>query len=149
MKFILSKELGRLAKWLRILGYDAQYFNGRNLSSLVVDALRDDRVILTRNQRLANKDGLKIAHIESEMPKKQIAQVLKEFHIHPDDKSMFSRCVICNEELVSVQRSKVKEKVPEYVYATNDNFIVCPRCARVYWKGTHWGNVQKILKEIL
>ena len=148
MKFILTKELGRLAKWLRILGFDTVYYNQDNPSSLIIAALRDERIILTRNQRLPQARGLKILLIKNEKIKKQVEEVLKTLKIRPDPEIMFSRCILCNEELADMAKDKVKDKVPEYVFNTQEDFITCPKCQRIYWQGTHWGNVQKTLEEI-
>ena len=148
MRFILSKELGRLAKWLRILGYDTAYFNQDNLSSLIIQALRDERIILTRNQRLSRPSGVKIVVIQEEKIKGQLQEVLKKLHIRAASDMMFSRCIICNEELVGIEKEKIKDKVPEYVFKTQSSFVTCPKCKRIYWQGTHWGNVTTILKEI-
>ena len=148
MKFILTKELGRLAKWLRILGFDTVYYNRDNLSSLIIQALRDERIILTRNQRLPQARGMKILLIKNEKIKKQVEEVLKTLKIRPDPEIMFSRCILCNEELADMAKDKVKDKVPDYVFKTQEDFITCPKCQRIYWQGTHWGNVQKTLEEI-
>ena len=148
MKFILTRELGRLAKWLRILGFDADYFNQDNISSLIIQALRDNRVILTRNHRLPKSLGLKITTVQAERIKEQVAEVLKALQIKLSSDRMFTRCILCNEELVSVDKEKVKDRVPEYVFKTQENFVSCPKCNRVYWQGTHWGNVSQTLKEI-
>lgn len=148
MKFILTKELGRLAKWLRILGFDTVYYNQDNPSSLIIAALRDERIILTRNQRLPQARGLKIVLIKNEKIKKQVEEVLKTLKIRPDPEMMFSRCILCNEELTDIAKDKIKDKVPEYVFKTQEDFITCPKCQRIYWQGTHWGNVQKTLEEI-
>ena len=61
---------------------------------------------------------------------------------------MFSRCIICNVELEDIDKAKVKDKVPEYVFKTQGEFITCPKCQRIYWQGTHWGNVRRCLEEI-
>jgi len=148
MKLILTKELGRLAKWLRILGFDAVYFNQDNLSSLVIQALKDERIIITRNQRLSRSPGIKMILVEGEKIKEQLADVLRKLDIQPSSEQMFSRCIICNDGLVHIEKEKVKNKVPEYVFKTQEEFITCPKCRRIYWQGTHWGNVQKILEEI-
>lgn len=148
MKFILSRELGRLAKWLRILGVDAAYFNQDNTSALVIQALRDNRIIITRNHRLAKSCRLKTILVKSEKLKEQLYQILKELKLDINSDMMFSRCIICNVALEEVDKDKVKDKVPEYVFKTQDNFIACPECKRIYWSGTHWGNVAEILKEI-
>ena len=148
MKFILTKELGRLVKWLRILGFDTTYFNQNNLSSLIIQALRDDRIIITRNQHLSRPSGIRDVLVEGEKIKEQIAEVLKKLDIQPDSDRMFSRCIICNEALVDIDKEKIKDKVPEYVFQTQEDFITCPKCRRIYWQGTHWGKVQKTLEEI-
>jgi len=148
VKFILTKELGRLAKWLRILGFDTVYYNQDNLSSLIIQALRDERIILTRNQRLPQARGLKIVLIKNEKIKKQVEEILKTLKIKPEPGIMFSRCILCNTELVDIVKDKVKDKVPEYVFKTQEDFLTCPKCQRIYWQGTHWGNVQKTLEEI-
>jgi uncharacterized protein len=148
MKLLLTRELGRLSKWLRILGFDAEYFKEDNASSLIIQALRDDRIILTRNQRLPQAHGIKIILIKQERIKAQLSEVLKALEVQPDPEIMFSRCIICNVELAQIQKEKIKDKVPEYVFKTQEDFITCPKCKRIYWQGTHWGNVQNILKEI-
>lgn len=148
MKFLLTQELGKLAKWLRILGFDAAYFNGDNFGSLIIDALRDERIILTRNQRLPQSRGVKIILMKSEKLKNQISEVLMTLKIKPDSDMMFTRCIICNEKLVDIPKEKVKGRVPEYVFKTQGNFITCPKCQRIYWRGTHWGKVTQTLEEI-
>ncbi|MFH1655186.1 MAG: Mut7-C RNAse domain-containing protein [Candidatus Omnitrophota bacterium] len=148
MKFIATKELGRLVKWMRIAGFDTEYFKEDNHSKLKITALRESRVILTRNTKLSKPRGIKSVQIKSELLNDQMREVFKELKIKPDKDSMFSRCTICNAELVSVEKNKIKHKVPEYVFETQEEFVVCPTCQRVYWQGTHWGNVQDTLKEI-
>ncbi|MBL7084801.1 MAG: Mut7-C RNAse domain-containing protein [Candidatus Omnitrophica bacterium] len=148
MKFILTKELGRLAKWLRILGYDSKFYRQDKLSTLVIQALREERVILTRNSRLSRFPGPRVVKIDSDFVDKQIKQVLGQIKLKAKPKEMFSRCTICNAELDDVAKGHIKNKVPEYVYETQKNFRICPKCKRVYWQGTHWGNVRKYLEKI-
>ena len=148
MKLLLTRELGRLAKWLRILGFDTEYFKEANISSLVIQALRENRVIITRNHRLPRSAGLRIVLIKEEKLKEQLREVLKALEISLDSVLMFSRCIICNEELAEIAKDKIKDRVPEYVFNTQEDFIRCPKCERIYWQGTHWGNVEAILKEI-
>ena len=148
MKFILTKELGRLAKWLRILGFDTLYFNQDNPGSLIVQALRDERVILTRNQHLPQARGVTIIRITAETLKAQIPQIVETLNIKLDSQRMFTRCILCNEALTDIEKEKVKDKVPEYVFKTQNDFVRCPKCNRIYWQGTHWGNVVETLKEI-
>jgi uncharacterized protein with PIN domain len=149
MKFILTPELGRLAKWLRIVGFDAVYSSRVNFASLLVQALRDNRIIVTRNANFINKARMtRFVHVHSDQPSQQLKQVFKELNIRPDEDAMFSRCIICNMQLHEIDKQKVKDMVPEYVFKTQDVFFTCPCCLRIYWQGTHWGNITKTLKEI-
>ncbi len=148
MKFICTRELGRLSKWLRILGYDTIYFTKENMGTLIVEALKDKRIILTRRRKMPIGRGVKIISINSEEIQGQLLQVLRELKIKPEEELMFSRCILCNELLKPVAKEKIRDKVPEYVYQTQRDFIACPVCKRIYWQGTHWGNVQKTLEGI-
>lgn len=148
MKFILTKELGRLAKWLRILGFDTEYMREDKPSALIIQALREGRVILTRNHHLPKYAGIGIVVLGSQTLKEQLAEVLKTLNARLNKEMMFSRCTICNLLLVPVEKEKVKGAIPEYVFKTQDSFVVCPKCGRIYWQGTHWGNVNEMLKEI-
>jgi len=148
MKFLASQELGRLAKWLRILGFDTVYFRNNNKSSLIITALRENRIVLTRNKILLKDKALKIIFVRSEKTEDQLRQVLDELKIKSYEKSMFSRCVLCNSELYPIDKKKVKMKVPEFVYKTQEEFHNCKECGRTYWKGTHWGNVREVVKGV-
>ncbi len=148
MKFLVTKELGRLAKWLRILGYDTAYFKEENKSSLVIEALREERVILTRNKRFSLPKGVRFLWIKGNLVKEQLSEVIKELNLSLDEDTMFSRCTICNEEISPISKDKVKDRVPEYVFKTQADFFICPNCQRIYWQGTHWGNVTSIIREV-
>lgn len=147
-KFILTRELGRLAKWLRLLGFDTQYFTENKISSLIIQALRDNRIILTRSLTMPDMHGKNILFIKSEHVKEQIAQVLKDLNLKPDKSRMFSRCIVCNVKLEKIEKRDIKDKIPEYVFRTQENFATCSQCKRVYWEGTHWGRAQETLEEI-
>ena len=149
MKFILTPELGRLSKWLRILGFDVAYISRDDITALIIQALRDNRIILTRNTRLLNK--LRVGRaigIKSDSVSLQLKQVLGDLNIRVDQQNMFSRCTICNTELSRVDKEKIQGKVPEYVFNTQEEFFSCLACRRIYWAGTHWGNVRRCLEEI-
>ena len=148
MKFIITKELGRLARWLRILGFDAEYFPDPNRSSLIITSLRDARIILTRNGHMSPVSGIRMLRIKHDELKNQLAQVMRELDIKLDEDALFTRCILCNKELESAKKESIKDKVPEYVYESQKDFVICPSCKRVYWHGTHWGNVRKMLAEV-
>ncbi len=145
VKFILTEEVGKLCRWLRILGFDAEYFSEDNLGSLVIKALRENRIIVTRRKRI---DDLRFIKVYANDVKEQLREVLRQLNLKPDEEKMFTRCVICNKTLEKVEKEKVKEKVPLYVYQTQNEFYQCPVCLRIYWQGTHWGNVKETIKEL-
>jgi uncharacterized protein with PIN domain len=148
MKFILTKELGRLAKWLRILGFDAEYFTEDKEATLIIKALQEDRIILTRKARIGQHCGIRMLRIASDYVNEQLKQIVKELSLKPDTSLMFTRCILCNEALTEIEKEKVKDRVPEYVFKAQEDFVTCPKCLRAYWRGSHWGNVAKTLKDI-
>lgn len=148
MRFLATIELGRLCKWLRILGYDCEYFKEDNPVSLTIKSLQEDRVILTRNVRLSARAGYKAVRIKSDFAKEQLKQVMDDLRLETDENAMFTRCTICNLLLEPIEKKEAKDKVPAFVYETNENFVRCPECLRIYWHGTHWGNVREYLDGI-
>jgi len=148
MKFIVTKELGRLARWLRILGFDTEYFSSSNRSSLIIISLRDERIILTRDSRMSPVSGVRILKVKHDELKQQLAQVMKELNIKLNEKLLFTRCVLCNKELKTTEKKSIKGRVPDYVYETQSDFVICPECKRVYWQGTHWGKAHELLAEV-
>ena len=149
MRFLATRELGRLAKWLRILGFDTIYFRDDNKSSLIITALREDRMILTRNKILLKDKTLKILFVKSEDLKEQLKQLIKDSNIKINPNNMFTRCILCNQALGAVIKKEVVDKVPRYVFDTQEEFSQCKQCKRIYWQGTHWGNVKEVLDMVL
>ena len=98
--------------------------------------------------RFPQTQGIKILRIRSNFVKEQIFQVIKELELKIDQDCMFSRCTICNQEVRPIDKRHIKDRVPEYVYRTQKDFSICPKCKRIYWQGSHWGNVSEILEKI-
>ncbi|HDN80063.1 MAG TPA: hypothetical protein ENG33_06340, partial [Chloroflexi bacterium] len=116
MKFLADSMLGSLAKWLRILGYDTLYFPNMEDSELARLAMKEGRVLLTRDQELARRKGLKALLIKSEKLQEQITQVFRELNL--EKKNPFSRCPVCNTPLQPVDKEAVRGRVPAYVFET-------------------------------
>jgi uncharacterized protein with PIN domain len=148
ISFITTEELGKLAKWLRVLGYDCEYYPGKKESGLIIKALRDKRVLLTRTERLKKFTGIKTVVIKHDHVEDQIEQVIKELGLPLDKEKVLERCVECNVPLSNVEKNDIKEKVPEHVYNTQETFKECPGCGKVFWRGTHWDNVDKKVEEM-
>ncbi|MCS7151447.1 MAG: Mut7-C RNAse domain-containing protein [Endomicrobia bacterium] len=137
-KFIVDFMCGRLAKWLRILGYDAKFSRDTSRNKILMDSLRENRIILTRDTRLSSKKAYKLILIRSDKVREQVSQVIKELHLKLDKNKFFSRCSICNVVVQSISKDSVRDCVPQYVYETNDEFFYCPECKRIYWQGSHY-----------
>lgn len=137
-KFLADENVGKLCKWLRILGYDVAYYSPISDSELVRRALREDRTILTRDSRLIERKlAKKFLLLTSNDPMKQLVEVLSEFKLRPSQVQFLSRCIECNVPISPVEKSEVLNFVPPYVYETHDNFYRCPKCRKVYWAGSH------------
>ena len=134
--------VGKLARWLRILGYDVSYSNRYGDEEIIQIALEEDRIILTRDTGLLKRNpAVRCLLIESGNLDEQARQVLRSFST--GSFNLFSRCLECNRELEPADKESVFERVPPYVYLTQDQFAVCPDCQRVYWAGTHTGHARK------
>jgi uncharacterized protein len=135
MKFIADVMLGRLAKRMRLLGYDVLYDPALDDNDIVRLSLAERRMILTRDRALAARP-LASNHlfVESDDVEEQLEQVLS---ISPGDPSPLTRCSVCNEPLASMTRQEARNLVPSYVFENNEMFLQCTICGRIYWKGTH------------
>lgn len=143
MKFIVDGMLGRLAKWLRILGYDTAYSPYLDDDQLVRLARAEGRLLLTRDRGLARRRGLQCLLIESDHLEEQLGQVLAEPALageHP-----FSRCPVCNTPLQKVDKTELEGRVPPHIFRTHKDFSLCPNCDKIYWPGTHWARMQEKL----
>ncbi len=149
MKFIVTNELGRLAKWLRIMGFDTVYHSGRERRELVIKSLREDRIILTRNSSMPAYSGTRTLQVKSDFVEEQVKQVIGDLGIKPEESKFFTICVLCNHPLTKAAKSEVKDKVPPYVYETQDVFMKCNICERIYWQGTHFSNVKEFVEHVL
>ncbi len=149
LKFMADSMLGRLARWLRILGYDVVYETFISDDDLIARALRENRIILTMDRELADRESAKNALLlKSYDYKEQLKHVITHYEIDCES-HILSRCLLCNERLDSIEKEKIKDKVPPYVYASHDEFDICPQCRRIYWSGTHRDNILETLDEIM
>ena len=150
--FSAEKTLGKLAKWLRMMGYDTLFFDGSNDSHMVRKAQDEGRVILTRDtqivkRRVVTTGQLKVILISSDDPRQQMCQVIDALKL--DCVRPFTICLECNQLLEERSREQVKDLVPPYVFQTQRQFVKCPACHRIYWRGTHWQAMTRIIKEFI
>ncbi|MCD6372083.1 MAG: Mut7-C RNAse domain-containing protein [Thermococcus sp.] len=150
MRFIADMMLGRLARWLRLYGYDTLY-GVEDDDEILEIAGREDRIILTRDSGLAErarKLGLEVILLGSNSLEGQ-ARELKRFGV--EFQELFpqnARCPKCNGLIRSVPKENVRDKVPPKVYENYDEFYVCEDCGQVYWPGRQWREMLKIDRKL-
>src|SRR5262249_7478038 len=142
IRFLADCMLGRLAKWLRVLGYDVAYDRRVDDEALIARAAREGRTLLTRDvplsrRRILRRAGCEVILIASDKVEDQIAQMVEERGLVIDPGRLLSRCLVCNEPTSRVPKESVAGMVPAYVYQTQERFSRCGVCGRVYWRATH------------
>ena len=142
--FACDNMLGRLAKWLRLFGYDTYYNKNLSFGELLFTAIKEKRVVFTRRHRFPSLSNVNIFKISSEILEKQIEELVEHFGIKTSVK--FSRCSICNNPLIKIEKEFVKSYVPTYTYITHNKFYKCNKCDKIYWKGTHLNRAEEFLK---
>mgnify|MGYP006291024309 CR=1 FL=1 len=147
MKFLVDQMLGTLAKWLRFFGIDTYYATQSiHDDELLRIAKKENRVLVTRDKELilrAQKRDIQVIPVFTRDLDEQLKKVLAQTTV--DSTQILSRCSLCNTQLISIDKEKVKDKVPENVYQTNETFWICPTCHKIYWRGSHY---DKILQKI-
>ncbi len=151
LRFIVDSNVGKLTKWLRMMGYDTLFFNGRDDSQMVATALAEGRIILTRDtqimrRRLITSGRLRAILIKSDEPELQKRQVVEILNLDCHFKA-FTMCLECNQPLEERTEEQVKARVPPYVFQTQHQYMECPACHRIYWRGTHWQAMTRRLAE--
>lgn len=143
LRFICDSMLGRLAKSLRMLGFDTLYARCLTPQRLMQSSVEQQRIILTRRSAfLKNPPTGSCIYIRSNNPEEQLRQVIaacggrSQALIRP-----FTICLRCNVPLADLAKEAAAGRVPDYVFATVDHFAACASCGRVYWKGTHYQNM--------
>ncbi len=149
MKFIADRMLGKLAKQLRMLGYDTLYYRGEGIYPLIRLGRQEGRVILTRNTKLIpRRPEDMILRITEDQPQLQLKELIQKGNIEMDEGKVFSRCLLCNALLDPISRKEVEGKVPDFIFHHQEEFFRCPQCQRIYWPGSHQENMQKRIKEL-
>lgn len=148
-RFIADAMLGRLAKWMRIMGCDVSYYRAIEDRRLVELALKEGRFILTRDTLLMKRRKARGNSflVGGDSYKDQLRQVAKHFSIDPY-KDLLTRCVECNIPLDDIDKDQVRDFVPEYVYNSKVPFRRCPGCKKIYWPATHRDGMMKMLEEM-
>jgi uncharacterized protein len=145
-RFVLDVHLGKLARYLRLLGLDAVYLPERHDADLVEGSLAENRILLTRDRELL-KHG-RLTHgsfIRATDPVEQMVEVVRRFHLEGAI-SPFTRCPNCNGVLDQVDRAEVLDQIEEGTRRIFDEFWRCHDCGQIYWRGAHFGDLERLVE---
>jgi uncharacterized protein len=147
-RFVLDMHLGKLAVYLRMLGFDTDYSNNRQDEELAAISVRDGRILLTRDTGLLKRKAVTHGYFVHEIyPRRQVVEVVKRFDLYQSLRP-FRRCLVCNGLLNDVSADSVKGAVPAGVRDMYTEFYQCQDCGRIYWKGTHYRRMAEFIDTI-
>ncbi len=149
LRFAADAMLGRLARWLRLLGFDCGYQSETSDAELVRKGVAEDRIILTRDRRLPQEWWVpNIYVVGGESLRDQLGEVLQRFDL-ANAIHLLSRCNRCNHLLARVARSEVRGRVAHRVFDTRNVFSECQGCGRIYWEGSHAARIRRFVDQLL
>ena len=148
VRFIADSMLGKLAKWLRVLGYDTLYFRDVQDGYLVNVARREERILLTRDTRLLlRRRPCRILFVHHDRVWNQLRQVVGELGLAMGER-FGSRCLRCNQPLAPLPKDRAEGHVPEYVFRHHEVFWHCEECRRIFWAGTHLHHMEETVRAL-
>ncbi len=149
VRFILDVHLGKLAHYLRMLGFDSVYRNDFKDEELVDGSIREDRILLSKDRDLLADESIQRSYLVRErLPRQQVAEVLKRFDLFGSCLPL-QRCMRCNVILNKAEKENVLDRLPPRVKIAFHEFQECPACRRVYWKGSHYERMTEFIASVL
>ncbi len=150
MKFITDGMLGKLTRWLRMLGHDVEYSRSDDDRKLIEKAQCEKRILLTRDLKLyqqATVQGVDAVLVEAATQTEKLADLARRFDFNLEINVAVSRCPKCNTKIKPISKGIIVDRVPETTFTHYNEFWECPRCGQIYWQGAHWKRIEKTLKE--
>ncbi len=146
-KFILTVDAQKLAKWLRLLGYDTKVIKSISLLNLIRLAKKENRIVVSRSKEILNHPvEFARIYIHSNQLDQQLAEI-KSF-LSLDQESVFARCPEDNDPLSDIDKAKILHLIPAKVAEIYDDFKICHKCGRVYWQGSHYNQIIQKLQTL-
>ena len=145
MRFICDEMFGSLARWLRMSGYDVLYLQDVTDDIIIETAVREGRFILTRDKEIHRRFPHSLYMNENALHD-QLRTVFHELGLNTEKRG--SRCTSCNGLLTKADKKDVAELVPPFTYDNHETFYSCQDCGKIYWKGSHWKQIEGLLKNL-
>jgi len=142
--------LGKLTRWLRMLGHNVKYSSKLDDNQLITIAKKERRILLTRDFELyqqATAKGVNAFYLEGKTEAERLAQIAKRFKIELDIDMATSRCPKCNTRVKPIPKEKAADKVEKDTFTYYNEFWECPKCEKIYWQGAHWTRIRKTLEQ--
>ena len=142
--------LGKLTRWLRILGHNVKYSTKLDDAQLIIIAKKERRILLTRDLELyqqATAKGVDTFYLKGQTEEERLAELANRFDIRLDINMTTSRCPKCNTRVKPIPKAKVSDKIEKSTFQYYDEFWKCPKCEQIYWQGAHWTKIRKTLKK--
>lgn len=148
LRFVLDNHLGRLASYLRMLGFDCLYRNDYDDDELAEDVQREERILLSRDRRLLMRKAIVHGYcLRSLEPIEQLSEVIRRFDLEKRI-SPFHRCPRCNHPLEAVEKVAVLDRLEPLTKLYFDEFQICPACQQIYWKGSHYERMKILFERV-
>jgi uncharacterized protein with PIN domain len=148
VRFILDVHLGKLAKYLRLLGFDSLYETTFRDDEIVAISVEEKRIILTRDKILLRNSRITHGYwIRSDDPKMQVREVVERFDLRKKIET-FTRCLECNSLIKPVSRESVEDRLPPKTRIYYNEFFICSGCSRIYWKGSHYERMNEFAESL-
>ena len=148
-KFVVDVHLGTLARYLRMLGFDTLYENNYIENEIIKISINENRTILTKDKgMLKHKEVTHGLYIRSVSPQIQLKEVVDRLDLYKLIKE-FSRCLECNSILKRVPKKEIEDRIPAKVKEFQNEFYICENCNKIYWPGSHYEKMEKIIKTLI
>ncbi|NDK57494.1 Mut7-C RNAse domain-containing protein [Pontibacter fetidus] len=147
-QFVLDVHLGKLARLLRMLGFDTAYDAGLSDKAIAEISITENRILLTRSVGLLKLKAITRGYcLRSQQPETQLQEVISYYTLGPEFK-LFSRCMVCNGNILTVPKEQIWDKLPPKTRLYYHEFYQCSNCQRVYWKGSHYDRMQQFITQL-
>ena len=150
--FFVDAMLGNIARKLRLLGYDSQYFSDIDDEKLIDSARKEKRIIISKDEELIKRPqklGIRSIHITKEEEVEEFLEIINSVNLKRIQiNGNIARCPNCNSLTESVDKEIIKERIPQGVLKLNDKFWICKYCNQIYWEGTHIKNLQEFVGKV-